>query len=55
MIPENCENRNNPDLVQAFLKKWWAESDFKAPNNTIHEVSLSWLGKVMYFNKMWRS
>jgi hypothetical protein len=27
--PENCENRN---LVQAFLKKWWVESDFKAPN-----------------------
>jgi hypothetical protein len=26
--PENCE----PDLVQAFLKKWWVESDFKAPN-----------------------
>jgi hypothetical protein len=21
--PENCENRNDPDLVQAFLKKWW--------------------------------
>ena len=20
---ENCENRNDPDLVQAFLKKWW--------------------------------
>ena len=19
--------------VQAFLKKWWVESDFKAPNN----------------------
>ena len=30
--PENCENRNDPDLVQAFLKKWWIESDFKAPN-----------------------
>ena len=30
--PENCENRNDPDLVQAFLKKWWVESDFKAPN-----------------------
>ena len=30
--PENCENHNNPDLVQAFLKKWWVESDFKAPN-----------------------
>jgi hypothetical protein len=23
--PENCENRNGPDLVQAFLKKWWVE------------------------------
>jgi hypothetical protein len=21
--PENCENRNDPDLVQAFLQKWW--------------------------------
>jgi hypothetical protein len=30
--PENCENRNDPDLVQAFLKNWWVESDFKAPN-----------------------
>jgi hypothetical protein len=30
--PENCENRNDPDLVQAFLKKWWVESDFKEPN-----------------------
>ena len=29
---ENCENRNDPDLVQVFLKKWWVESDFKAPN-----------------------
>jgi hypothetical protein len=26
------ENRNDPDLVQAYLKKWWVESDFKAPN-----------------------
>jgi len=31
-VLENCENRNDPDLVQAFLKKWWVESDFKAPN-----------------------
>jgi hypothetical protein len=30
--PENRENHNDPDLVQAFLKKWWVESDFKAPN-----------------------
>ena len=29
---EICENRNDPDLVQAFLKKWWVESDCKAPN-----------------------
>ena len=29
---ENCENRNDPDLLKAFLKKWWVESDFKAPN-----------------------
>jgi hypothetical protein len=21
------ENRNDPDLVHAFLKKWWVESD----------------------------
>ena len=31
-ILQNCENRNDPDLVQAFLQKWWVESDFKAPN-----------------------
>jgi hypothetical protein len=30
--PENCENHNDPDLVQSFLKKWWVESDFKAPD-----------------------
>jgi hypothetical protein len=24
--------RNDPDLVQAFLKNWWVESDFKVPN-----------------------
>jgi hypothetical protein len=30
--PENCDNRNDPDLVQEFLKKWWVESDIKAPN-----------------------
>jgi hypothetical protein len=23
-------------LVQAFLKKWWVESDFKAPNLPFH-------------------
>jgi hypothetical protein len=33
--PENCENRNDPDLVQVFQKKWWVESDFKAPNRPL--------------------
>jgi hypothetical protein len=43
--PENCENRNDPDLVQAFLKKWWIESDFKAPN-----LPLSLRFKLINFN-----
>ena len=30
--PKNWENRNGPDLVQAFPRKWWVESDFTAPN-----------------------
>jgi hypothetical protein len=34
--PENCENRNDPDLVQAFLKKWWFESDFKGQTSRFH-------------------
>jgi hypothetical protein len=29
---ENWKNRNDPDLVQAFPKKWWVESDFTPPN-----------------------
>jgi hypothetical protein len=29
--PENWENRNGPDLVQAFPKKWLVDSDFTAP------------------------
>ena len=33
---ENCENRNDLDLVQAFLKKWWVESGCKAPNPPFH-------------------
>jgi hypothetical protein len=30
--PENWENHNGPDMVQAFPKKWWVEYDFTAPN-----------------------
>jgi len=29
---ENWENCNGPELVQAFPKKWWVESDLTAPN-----------------------
>jgi hypothetical protein len=28
-------------LIQAFLKKWWAESDFKAPNLPL-SLRLKW-------------
>ena len=31
-ISQPSENCNGPDLVQAFPKKWWVESDFTAPN-----------------------
>jgi hypothetical protein len=30
--PQNWENRNGLDLVQAFPKKWWVESDLTVPN-----------------------
>ena len=30
--PENWENRNGPDLVQSFPKKWRVESDLTASN-----------------------
>jgi hypothetical protein len=29
----------DPDLVQAFLKKWLVESDFKAPTSPFHHGS----------------
>jgi hypothetical protein len=44
---ENCENRNDPDLVQAFLKKWWVESDFKEPNLPL---SLRFKGSGCHYN-----
>jgi hypothetical protein len=28
--------KDEPDLVQAFLKKWWVETDFKAPTRPLH-------------------
>jgi hypothetical protein len=47
--PENCENRNDPDLVQAFLKKWWVESDFRAPNLPL---SLRFKGSGCHYNSI---
>jgi hypothetical protein len=38
--PENCENRNDPDLVQAFLKKWWVESDWAQPFCIINGITM---------------
>jgi hypothetical protein len=48
--PENCENRNDPPLVQAFLKKWWVESDFKAPNLPL---SLRFKGSGCHYNSIY--
>jgi hypothetical protein len=48
--PENCENRNDPDLVQAFLMKWWVESDFKAPNL---QLSLRLRGSGCHYNSIY--
>ena len=49
---ENCENRNDPDLVQAFLKKWWVESDFKAPNLPL---SLRLKGSGCHYNSIYNN
>jgi hypothetical protein len=38
--PEKRENRNDPDFVQAFVKKWWVESDFKAPNSPLSTLTV---------------
>ena len=48
----NCENRNDPDLVQAFLKKWWVESDLKAPNLPL---SLWLKGSSCHYNSMYKN
>ena len=32
--------RNDSDLVQTFLKKWWDESDFKAIDTFVHAETL---------------
>jgi hypothetical protein len=49
---ENCENRNDPDLVQAFLKKLWVESDFKALNLSL---SLRLKGSGCHYNSIYNN
>jgi hypothetical protein len=49
---ENCENRNDPDMVQVFLKKWWVESDFKAPNLPL---SLRLKGSGCHYNSIYNN
>jgi hypothetical protein len=54
MWPEHCENRNDPDLVHAFLKKWWVESDFKAPNLPLSlRLKVSGCHYNSIYNKTW--
>jgi hypothetical protein len=40
------------DLVQAFLKKWWVESDFKAPNIPL---SLRLKGSGCHYNSIYNN
>jgi hypothetical protein len=46
---ENWENRNVPDLVQAFTKKWWVESDFTTLNPSL---SLGLKGSGCHHNRI---
>jgi hypothetical protein len=42
----------SPDLVQAFLKKWWVESDFKVPNLLL---SLRLTGSGCHYNSIYNN
>jgi hypothetical protein len=46
---QEAVKRNDPDLVQAFLKKWSVESDFKAPNLPL---SLRFKGSGGHYNSI---
>jgi hypothetical protein len=52
--PENCENRNDPDLVQAFLKKWWVESDFKSYRSFHRKIDFFRMHTIINMNCLWR-
>ena len=40
------------DLVQAFLKKWWVESDLTAPNLSL---SLRFTGSGCHYNSIYNN
>jgi hypothetical protein len=44
--------KTDPDLVQAFLKKWWVESDFKATNLPL---SLRLKGSGCHYNSIYNN
>ena len=50
--PENSEKRNGPGVVQAFLKKWWIESYFTAPNLSL---SLRFKGSGCHYNSIYNN
>ena len=46
--------RNDLDLVQAFLKKWWVESDFKVPNLSLSlQLKVSGCHYNSIYNNTW--
>jgi hypothetical protein len=47
--PENCENPNDPDLVQAFLKKRWARFQSAKPPALITVQRLRLYGSNVIF------
>ena len=42
----------DPDLVQAFAKKWWVESDFTAPNLPL---ALRFKGSGCHYNSIYNN
>jgi hypothetical protein len=48
--PENWKNRDDPDLVLAFPKKWWVELYFTAPNLPL---SLRLKGSGCHYNSIY--
>ena len=45
-------DRNDPDLVHAFLKKWWVESDFIAPNLPLSlRLKVKWIRIIIIKQK----